>query len=97
MPFNQRWRYLSPLTLRVVQLLCREGWLSREEIAEKLHENPEGDIRPLLTDLAKRGILESSGRKGYHVDIPEEADPDTYRRQLLEWLERQVAVPDDET
>jgi hypothetical protein len=94
MPLNPSWRWLSPLGLRVVRLLCRRGWLTREDVATELKEQPEGDIRPLLTEWVKRGVLES-GRKGYHVAIPEDADPETYRRDLLAWAEAELAdLPD---
>lgn len=83
------WRPLSPQSLRVVRLLAGEGWLTREEIADRLGESPEGDIRPLLSDLAKRGILESSGRKGYHVTLPDDVDPEQARRELLAWARDQ--------
>jgi hypothetical protein len=98
MPLNPGWRWLSPLTLRVVRLLCASGWLSREEIAAELKEQPEGDIRPLLSDLVKRGVLESSGRKGYHVAIPEDADPEKYRRALAAWCDAEAKdLPDPST
>lgn len=90
MPLNPSWQYLSPLTLRVVRLMCREGWLSKDEIADSLEERREGKLVALLPDLAARKILESSTSKGYHIGIPETAEPETYRKQLLEWTDAQL-------
>jgi hypothetical protein len=87
------WCYLSPVTTRVVRLLCASGWLTREEIADQLGEQPDGDLRPLLSDLVKRGILESSPRKGYMVAMPDDTDPEMFRRQLLATLPEDAPSP----
>lgn len=89
MALNPSWSWLSPLAIRVVRLMCGVGWMPREEIANKLGEQPDGKIATLLTDLVERNVLESSGRKGYHLAIPTEADPEAYRAKLLVWLEMQ--------
>jgi hypothetical protein len=89
MPLNPEWSYLTPLTCRVVKLMCSEGWLSKVAIAEKLGESPDGRLSVLLPDLAARGILESTTSKVYHLALPEDADPEEYRRQLLAWLDSQ--------
>jgi hypothetical protein len=83
------WLVLSPLTARVVRLLCASGWLSREDIASKLGENPDGKLRELLTDLAERHVLESSNKRGYHLMIPDSANPDAFRGTVLDWLNSQ--------
>jgi hypothetical protein len=93
MPFNRRWQYLSPLTVRVVRLLCRKGWLSHEEIAAELKDAPTSKLGPLLTDMAERGILESSTKKGYHIGVPEDAAGDAFCRDLLAWLARDYPEP----
>jgi hypothetical protein len=93
MPFNRRWQYLSPLTVRVVRLLCKKGWLSHEEIAAELKDAPTSKLGPLLTDMAERGILESSTKKGYHIGVPEDAAGDAFCRDLLAWLARDYPEP----
>ncbi len=87
MPINPAWTWLSPLTYRVVRLLCDTGWITREEIANRVGELPDGKLGPLLADLVERCVLESSPRKGYHLAIPNEAKPEDYRKQLLVWLD----------
>jgi hypothetical protein len=87
-PVLPPWRYLSRPTLRVARLLCeRPGWLTREEIARELSEAPEGDLRPLLADLARRGVLESSPKRGYALALPADRPPDAFRGWLLTWLD----------
>jgi hypothetical protein len=93
MPLNPCWRWLSPLTLRVVRLLCASGWLSKDRVAAALSEPPEGRLAVLLPDLAARGVLESSTSKGYHLAIPEDAEPEAYRRELAAWLDTQEPPP----
>lgn len=86
-PADPPWRLVQRLTLRVVRLLTeRVGWMTRDEIAAELGQAPEGDLRPLLTDLAKRGALESSSKRGYSLAIPDDQKPDQYRAWLLPWL-----------
>jgi hypothetical protein len=81
------WLVLQPLTARVVRLLCVAGWLSREEIAARLGESAEGKLRELLTDLAERKVLESSSKKGYQLLLPDDRDPEAFRREVLAWLD----------
>lgn len=83
------WRPLSPLALRVLRVLLGEGWLAREEIAGQLGESADGCLREVLTELARRGVLESSQRKGYHIALPEDVDPEQARRELLAWVRTQ--------
>jgi hypothetical protein len=85
---SEAWVVLSPLTYRVVRLLCVVGWMSREEIAQRLGEQPDGKLGPLLTDLAERHLLESSPRKGYHLAIPESAEPEAFRARVIAWIDR---------
>jgi hypothetical protein len=94
MHLNASWRWLSPLELRVVRLLCRAGWLSREEIATQLGEAPEGNLPPILSNLVARGVLESSPRKGYSVALPDDAKPEQYRRDLAAWLDARAELGD---
>lgn len=92
MRLNPNWTFLSPLTLRAVKVLCGSAWMTKERIAEALGERPEGKLQSLLADLAMRGILESSTSKGYHLGIPEDAEPQAYRKSLMVWLNEQEAL-----
>ena len=86
-PAFPHWSYLSPLTFRVVRLLAQENWMSKEKIAARLDEAADSKLGPILTDLAERGILESSTNRGYHIAIPSEAHPETFRRAVIAWVD----------
>lgn len=92
-PPNHCWSYLSKLTLRVMRLMARSNWLTRDQIAQELNEPAGAKLDNLLTDLAERGFLESRAGKGYMLGLPEDVDPDEFRKQLVDWLDVQESQP----
>lgn len=60
---------LSPLEAKILGVLSRDEFTPTREIAAKIDEPPDGDIRVVLRNLADREILECVQSKGYRLAI----------------------------
>lgn len=88
-PPNPAAKEFSPLTLRLLRILCREThWISGDRIAQEVDLPLDRKVGPLLTELAERGWAEPLTGKGYLLAIPSDQDPDAYRRAVSAWLDR---------
>jgi hypothetical protein len=81
-PVSTDWKWFAPMEEKIVRLLLDGASLSREEIADKIDESPDGKIKGVLAELVERHVL-SVQREGYRLNCSEEARP-----ALKEWLGR---------
>jgi hypothetical protein len=77
---SAEWLPFSPTEKRVVMLLIGSQALSRDDIAQKLDESPDGRIKGILATLVARKVILVTP-DGYQVNAPEGK-----RKALKEWF-----------
>ena len=78
-------RWFSELEGRVLLALCAEPTLTREEIGQRLGEDPEGHLKHVLRNLKNRYLLDSSN-SGWTLLVPPGTDHAEYRKELCAFV-----------
>lgn len=63
----ENWAWLSPIGIRVVEVLRDKDWMSSESIATAINESATPVFKGRLQDMCDRGILESAPGRGYRL------------------------------